>query len=110
MPFDKNQIPPNLIAAARRRTLIPLIGAGISKQANPQFPNWNELLTGMVDRGVTGHHITGTHGDEIRTLIGQGKVLMAAEAIRTMLPLDEYNMTDCWRMLLRRNINVLYRF
>jgi hypothetical protein len=91
MSFDTSLIPPNLIQAARRRTLIPLIGAGISKQAGSQFPNWNELLTQMVDRGVSGHHINASQAKEIRELVQRGKVLMAAEAIRSMLPLDEYS-------------------
>lgn len=91
MPFDSTKIPPNLIEAARRRTLIPLIGAGISKQAGAQFPNWHELLDYMKDRAVANNFVSVTDGQEIERLIHSGRELMAAEALRRSLPPDEYS-------------------
>lgn len=37
-------IPEELIVAARKRTILPFIGSGFSKNINPNFPNWDEAI------------------------------------------------------------------
>ena len=55
MPFDF--IPPqSLLDAARNRTLVPFVGAGVSVgaviglPADQQFPDWEELILRLADR------------------------------------------------------------
>ena len=48
MSFDPSTIPPRLLDAARKRNLVPLIGAGVSRQSGPAFPSWNDLLLDMT--------------------------------------------------------------
>jgi hypothetical protein len=91
MPLDVALIPQRLIEAARHRILIPLVGAGVSKQAGPHFPDWDELLIYMRDKAVTSSFLKDVDGQEIERLIRSGKTLMAAEALRKSLPPDEYN-------------------
>lgn len=91
MPFDPASVPPRLIDAAKQRTLIPLIGAGVSKQAGPHFPDWEELLIYMKDKAVASSFLKDVDGKEIEHLVRSGKSLMAAEALRKSLPPDEYN-------------------
>ena len=49
MPFDPSVVPSELIAAVRRREVVPLVGAGLSKQSSTDVPNWRELLTLMLE-------------------------------------------------------------
>src|SRR5438046_4384241 len=90
MPFDTNKTPKRVIEAAKQRNLVPLVGAGISRQAGDAFPNWNELLEFMKDRALAGEFITDTEAEEMSVLLADGKLLMVAEALRTSLPPDEY--------------------
>lgn len=90
MPFNPNVVPPRLIEAAQKQNLIPLIGAGISRQAGAGFPNWNELLLQMKERAVVRGYINQTEAQEIEQMISRGKSLMAAEGLRYSLPSDEY--------------------
>ncbi len=90
MPFDPNVVPPRLIEAAKKQNLIPLIGAGISRQAGAGFPNWNELLLQMKERAVVRGYINQTEAQEIEQMISRGQSLMAAEGLRYSLPSDEY--------------------
>jgi len=90
MPFDPASIPPRLVDAARNRTLIPLVGAGLSAQAGPEYPGWSGLLLDMRDRAVHAGHLSGDEGVEVATLMGRGNYLMAAQALKHSLPLDEY--------------------
>jgi hypothetical protein len=90
MPFDPASIPPRLLDAARNRTLVPLLGAGVSAQAGPEFPSWSGLLVDMRDRAVHSGYLSGDDGAEVETLMGRGNHLMAAQAIKYSLPLDEY--------------------
>lgn len=90
MPFDPNDVPPRLIEAVREQNLVPLVGAGISRQAANVFPNWNDLLKEMTDRAVAKKHMTSAERRELKQLIERGQPLMAAEALRYNLPSDEY--------------------
>jgi hypothetical protein len=90
MPFDPSAIPQRLVEAARQRNLVPLVGAGISKQAGDAFPNWHELLARMKEYAVADGFLPGSEGSEIDRLLDRGQFLMAAEAIRRAFPSDEY--------------------
>jgi hypothetical protein len=90
MPFDPSMVPERLIAAAKQHKLIPLIGAGLSKQAGEAFPNWGELLTTMRLRALAEGLLTGPECDELERLVARGQYLMAAEALRRLFPQDEY--------------------
>ena len=54
MPFDTDKTPKRVIEAAKQRNLVPLVGAGISRQAGDAFPNWTELLKFMKERALPG--------------------------------------------------------
>ena len=90
MAFDPASIPPRLIDAARNRTLIPLVGAGLSAQAGPHFPGWNDLLFGMRDLAVRKGYLSGEAGAEVAKLLQRGNYLMAAQALKRSLPINEY--------------------
>lgn len=90
MPFDTDKTPKRVIEAAKQRNLVPLVGAGISRQAGDAFPNWIELLKFMKERALAGEFITDTEASEMDVLLADGKLLMVAEALRTSLPPDEY--------------------
>lgn len=89
MPFDTAKIPNKVIQAAQQRTLIPLIGAGISKQASAAFPTWNELLVSLLQHERDDDLISTQDADEMTNLLRQGRFLMVAEALRSSLQPDE---------------------
>jgi hypothetical protein len=90
MAFDPVTIPPRLLDAARNRTLVPLVGAGLSAQAGPSFPGWNDLLTGMRDHAVRLGYLSGDDGAEVARILQRGNYLMAAQALKRTLPPFEY--------------------
>src|SRR3954469_14230948 len=90
MPFDKAGVPNRLVEAARKTALVPLIGAGVSRQTGSAFPSWNELLTEMKTRAVAQNYLSTKEGDELDGLIRRGQSLMAAEALRYSFPVDAY--------------------
>lgn len=90
MPFDPSVIPPKLIEAAKRRKLVPLVGAGISRQAGEAFPNWRELLDYMKERALAEELIKKEESKEIEQLLDRGQFLMVAEALRDRFSSDEY--------------------
>lgn len=90
MPFNPVDVPKRVIEAARQRNLVPLVGAGISRQAGDAFPNWRQLLVFMKERALAGQYITKREAKEMNQLLDKGQFLMVAEALRTSLPIDEY--------------------
>jgi hypothetical protein len=91
MSFDLTTVPDRLIEAAQHRNLVPLIGAGISRQAKPAaFPNWRELLDFLIDRALAKKYINKKEGSEMGRLLDKGQFLMVAEQLRYNLPTDEY--------------------
>ncbi len=91
MPFDLTTVPARLIDAAQNRNLVPLLGAGISRQAkNTAFPNWRELLDFLIARALVKKYIKKTEGSEMSRLLDKGQYLMVAEQLRYNLPTDEY--------------------
>lgn len=91
MTFDLTTVPDRLIEAAQQRNLVPLLGAGISRQAKKSaFPNWRELLDFLKDRALAKKYIKKTEWNEMGKLLDKGQFLMVAEALRYNLPTDEY--------------------
>jgi hypothetical protein len=71
---------------------VPLLGAGISRQANKSaFPNWRQLLDFLLSRALTKNYIKKAEGNEISRLLDKGQYLMVAEQLRYKLPTDEYS-------------------
>lgn len=91
MPFEVTAVPARLIEAAQQRNLVPLLGAGISRQARKSaFPNWRELLDFLKDRALARRYIRRPEWKEMERLLDKGQFLMVAEALRYNLPTDEY--------------------
>lgn len=90
MPFNLKAIPQIVTRAVEQRTLIPLLGAGVSKQAGATFPSWGELLEQMRTHAVERGHISVEESDEMSRLLTSQQFLMVAEALRSSLPQDEY--------------------
>lgn len=90
MSFNPNVVPNRLVKAAKRRNLVPLVGAGISKQAGDAFPNWREFLEYMKDRALDEGFLKKEDSKEIEQLLNREKFLMIAEALRDSFPADEY--------------------
>ena len=91
MSFDFTKVDNRLIEAARQRNLVPLLGAGISRQANKSaFPNWRQLLDFLLSRALKKNYIKKPEGNEISRLLDKGQYLMVAEQLRYKLPTDEY--------------------
>jgi hypothetical protein len=90
MSFDPAVVPPRLIEAARKHALVPLVGAGVSRQAGAGFPSWNGLLLEMSEIAVSRGYITAAEGTELGALLQRGQSSMAAEALRYSFPVDEY--------------------
>jgi hypothetical protein len=91
MSFDLTTVPARLVEAAQHRNLVPLLGAGISRQAKKTaFPNWRELLDFLIDRALTKKYIKKAEGNEMSRLLDKGQYLMVAEQLRYNLPTDEY--------------------
>jgi NAD-dependent SIR2 family protein deacetylase len=91
MSFDLATVPERLIEAAQHRNLVPLLGAGISRQAKKSaFPNWRGLLDFLISRALTKKYVKKKEGDEMSRLLDKGQYLMVAEQLRYNLPTDEY--------------------
>lgn len=90
MPFDKKSVPKRLIDAVRTKDAVFLIGAGISKQSDPNLPNWNQLLTQLIKLGARRSYIGKADKKELLALLKRERYLMAAEEVRNRFPPDEY--------------------
>jgi hypothetical protein len=95
MSFDPTKVPERLIKAAQQRTLVPLIGAGVSRQTTHPFPTWLGLLNIMKARALKEKRISTTDADEMEKLLNRGQFLMVAEDLRSRLETGVY--TDILR-------------
>jgi len=84
LPFLPRDVSPDLIKAVQGGDLIPLVGAGVSRQTNPPFPTWSELLALMMRLALDKRCITRTRARELRQLL-QEDVLLGAESLRSSL-------------------------
>lgn len=92
MPFDPNIIPQMAVLrqAVKDRILVPLVGAGISKQASPDFPDWRTLLQDMNNNAIDFGWQSRSEGDQIGQLMSENQFLMAAEQLKYRYPTDAY--------------------
>lgn len=93
MPFDPDKVPEELIEAARQHTLVPLIGAGVSRQTGHPFPTWRGLLDALIERALANKpipSISKAESEEMRRLLDRGQFLMVAEDLRSKLGAHEY--------------------
>jgi hypothetical protein len=91
MSFDLTSVSKRLIEAAQHRNLVPLLGAGISRQAKKSaFPNWRDLLDFLIKRALHRTYVKKVEAAEMSRLLDKGQYLMVAEQLRYNLPTDEY--------------------
>lgn len=90
MPFNPNDVPKPLIKAAKQRTLIPLVGAGFSKQASPRFHSWTGFLQDLNHGALQSGYLKKPEANQINGLLRSGKYLMAAQHLSMAYPADEY--------------------
>lgn len=81
MPFDPRLIDSRLINAARERSLIPFVGAGVSKQTGADFPSWRELLSQMKEEALKLAALSGRDAKEIDELVARGQFLIRASLL-----------------------------
>src|ERR1035441_7400084 len=92
MPIDLSRVPERLTNAVATGTLIPFVGAGISRSAitsDPDaFPTWSKLLKELSKQADDMQRITPDERVELDSLVDKGKHLMAAQHLRSTLPKD----------------------
>ncbi len=72
------------------RNVVPLIGAGVSKQSGNAYPNWRQLMDKLKERALAQAFISPSHAAELQKLLNQGQFLMAGESLRSDLPHDVF--------------------
>src|SRR4051812_15409091 len=90
MEFSEENVPADLIAAVKRGDVVPLIGAGFSKQADGNIPNWTQLLQRLYEYAADQGHITAAQRTEISELVVAGRYLTAAQELRERIPASEF--------------------
>ena len=90
MPFYTSDVPGPVQQAARDRRLVPLIGAGVSRQTAHPFPNWDGLLREMNDEIVKKNRISTAEHSNISDMLNERRFLAAAQEIRDRLHRSEY--------------------
>lgn len=90
MPFDPAGVPAELIAALRRREVVPLIGSGLSKQASDAIPNWKELLLQLTEKANDEGWLDPDDRLQVEALVDSGSFLGAAEHLASVFPGDAW--------------------
>jgi hypothetical protein len=89
-PFS-GKLPEKLLRAVKERRCIPFVGSGFSKQADPNFfPNWEQLLTRMIEHFESIGSLKKIEATELRLLLQKRHHLMVAESLKTQIPRDAY--------------------
>lgn len=85
-------LPDRLVEAARHRRLVPFIGAGLSRQADPRrYPAWNDLLAGMIHKFVKDKYLSTDECKSLGAMLRLGNNPQAvAETIKARVPRDAY--------------------
>jgi hypothetical protein len=96
MPIDLTKIPEPLIEAVETGSLVPFIGAGVSRHAKTKdgkgFPTWTEFLQELVDMACRSEWLTPEDEQQIDKLVKRGKYLMAAQALKNVIPEDQLDV------------------
>lgn len=92
-PFSVPDPPDELIKAARLGKLVPLVGAGISRQATTRdgegLPAWGDFIKGLAQEALQHNKLTLDGLKQVEKLLASGKYLMVAEILREKLD-DHY--------------------
>lgn len=95
MPINLSNIDQRLIDAVRNGNLVPFVGSGVSRHAQTAddraFPTWRALLEELEDLAESKAYISHDERIQIKDLIDGGKFLMAAQALRSLVPQDVLN-------------------
>jgi hypothetical protein len=96
MPIDLTKIPELLIDAVETGNLVPFVGAGVSRHAKTKdgkgFPTWTEFLQELVDMACRSEWLTPEEEQQIDKLVKRGKYLMAAQALKNVIPEDQLDV------------------
>ena len=91
--FDPSALPhfDVLADAVASRTLVPFVGAGVSRQASDRFLSWRGLLEELIDYALRIATITDDVAEELRELLLRDRFMMAAEELKYRVPEDAYH-------------------
>jgi len=85
--------PDELIKAAQLGKLVPLVGAGISRQATTRdgerLPLWGDFIKGLAQEALQHDKLTQDSLEQVERLLARGKHLMVADVLREKLD-DHY--------------------
>jgi hypothetical protein len=85
-------LPDRLTRALKGRSVIPFVGAGLSKRVDPaRFPSWRELLVSLANVGEARGYVTNDQNLEIVDLLNNNMYPYAAEQLRRRIPGEEFN-------------------
>lgn len=93
MPIDLTKLPEHLIEAAKTGSLVPFIGAGVSRQAKTTtsntLPTWTEFIKELLTLALDDLQcIQPEEAEQINKLVERGKYLMAGQALKSAIPQD----------------------
>jgi hypothetical protein len=96
MPIDLTKLPEHLIEAAKTGSLVPFIGAGVSRQAKTTTSNtlrtWTEFIKELVRLALDDLRCIQPEEAEqikkIKKLVDRGRYLMAGQALKSAIPED----------------------
>ncbi len=96
MSIDLTKVPDLLIEAVETGNLVPFVGAGVSRHAKTKdgkgFPSWAEFLQELIDIACRTDCLTPEDEQQIQKLVKRGKHLMAAQALKNVIPEDELDL------------------
>src|SRR5882672_482326 len=90
------KIPESLMEAAANRTLVPFVGAGVSRNANLDFPTWKELVEYLFKAAILSESLVkGREGEQeeteyLRELINKGQYVQVAGYLKMVMPDDVF--------------------
>lgn len=90
MPFDPSTVPERLVEAAQNHNLVPLIGSGVSRQADRRFPSWSGLLQDMKTHALKSGWLKLNEAQQVDELLTRDEHLMVAEEFRYRFPTDAF--------------------
>ncbi len=91
------KLPTELTDAARKNKIVPFVGAGVSKKSDPShFPNWSQLLDGLVDLMLVKGVATRKECADYKELVKSLKYGLVAERVKATLTSTDFEgyLTD----------------
>ena len=97
--------PSELVKAAQSGKLVPLIGAGISRQAIgkdgvTKLPSWPDLIENLANEAERLDKLTPGERKQIDLMLARGKYLMVADSLRKRLGAGDYErfLSQCFEI------------